>query len=332
MQKKVLFVSGLADDHQVKVIAAQLNGLLSYQYSGTCDIYNYLHPPQWQKKMIMLDTRDVPLTLPDNTDLIVNQIAEVDTHHKTLQRLQNRLKTSPQIPVFNPPQQVAQTRRDRVYQALRGLDGVVVPQTVRIQPRHPHDLLHAVAEAGMHFPVILKAAGLHGGKQTVRLNSAADLDELHALALDGRDYYLIQYLDSAHDGVYAKYRLVMLKGELFANHFRFSDHWLVHYYTSQPFIRRFPAYFQKELELFAHFETGLKAELAARAQAIYQRIPIDFVGIDGCLLPDGRWLIFEMNANMLLLNTENFPYLEAPIGQLKEALFERMQSMMLSPV
>lgn len=312
----------------MQVVSAQLNGVLNYKYNGTCDMYNYMIPPEWQKKLIVLDARDIPVSLSADTHYVINQIAEADTHQKALDRLQGILDQHPQIPVFNPPHVVQQTRRDRVYAALHDLDGVRIPHTFKINPHHPREIVAAMAEQGLNYPVIIKASGLHGGKQTVLLKSAADLDELHALALDGRDYYLIEYIDTAQDGVYAKYRLVMVNGELYPRHFRFSDNWLVHYFSGQAYMDRFPAYHQRELDLFAQFENDLKPQLAARARAIHARIPMDLVGIDCCLLPDGQWLIFEFNANMLLLTSlaQDPTYLKVPIETIKAAVLNTVHS------
>ncbi len=67
----------------------------------------------------------------------------------------------------------------------------------------------------MHYPVILKAAGLHNGQQMTRIDGPEHLvGLLHAFALDGRPYYLIQYKDTAQQGIYTKHRLVMVRGAI----------------------------------------------------------------------------------------------------------------------
>lgn len=300
MKQNILFVSALADNGQIEVISAELNGQLSYRYNGTCDFYNYLKSARWRKKLIVLDGRDIPITLTPETHLIVNQIAEPDTHNKALQRLQSLLEQYPDIPVFNPPHLIQQTRRDRLCELLAGIEGLKVPRTRRIFPKHPQDIFNTIKKEGFQYPVIIKAAGLHGGQQTLLLKSA-DEAALYAVALDGRPYYLIQFVDTLNQNVYSKFRLVMVDGKFYPHHLRFSEDWLVHFYSAQKYMDKNPEYHDREKAFFHDFEQHLAPRIARSLKEIHRRIPLDFFGLDVCFLPDGQLLLFECNANMLIL-------------------------------
>lgn len=321
MKKNILFISALPDHHRVNVVSANLNGVLKYKYPGTCDFYHYMSPPDWNKKQILLDHRDKPIQLSPQTHYLFNQVAEPDTHTRGLEQVQNLLERYPQLPVFNAPSQIVNTRRDRVYQRLKQIEGLVVPQTVCMQPRSPQDVQACMAEANMQYPVIVKAAGSHNGQHMVRLENERDLFKLDAFAFDGRPYYLIQYYETGQNGIYKKHRLVMVRGQFYPRHLCVWDHWAIEFRKSYDFMAQNPAYFDEEAEFIQQFATRWAPTLAPLGAQIYEHLPIDFVGLDCCFLPDGRLLLFEMNANMLMLtsNSGKPAHIEA-IVQIKSAI------------
>jgi glutathione synthase/RimK-type ligase-like ATP-grasp enzyme len=325
--KNVLFVSGLPDNSQVEVVSAHLNGQIRYKYTGACDFYNYMSPPDWNKKHIMLDHQSIPVTLSNGTHYIFNQISEADTHQNALARLQEICAAHPQIPVFNAPEHIALTRRDILYHRLKDVKHLIVPQTLRFHPQSPRDIHNAIQKESMHYPVILKEAGAHNAQQVIRIDNPDKLNTLHAFALDGRPYYLIQYIDTAQQGIYTKHRLVMVRGQFYPRHMCATNHWLVNYKRSNAFMTEHPAYYEQEQHFVQDFNAAFSLRLNPIAQEIYQQIPVDFVGLDCCLLPDGQLMIFEMNANMTIL-TNNPPKANrlAAIEKIKAAVYKAYQS------
>lgn len=103
MKKNILFVSSLPDNHQVQVATSALNGALKYKYPGTCDLYHYMCPPDWNTQHILLDKHPVPIQLSPDTHYLINQVAEPDTHTSGLERVQQLSKAHPHLPVFNSP-------------------------------------------------------------------------------------------------------------------------------------------------------------------------------------------------------------------------------------
>ncbi len=323
MKKNILFVSSLPDNHQVQVTTAALNGALKYKYPGTCDLYHYMGPPDWNTQHILLDKHPVPIQLSPDTHYLINQVAEPDTHTFGLARVQQLMKEYPHLSVFNPPEAVAMTRRDRVYQRLKHIPGLVVPPTVRFMPRSPQDIAERVALEGMQYPVIVKGAGVHNGQQMVRLDSPDHHTPLDALALDGRPYYLIQYYETAQEGLYKKHRLVMVRGQVFPRHLCVLDHWAIAFPEALAFMAKHAGYFAEEADFIAQFDGKWGPLLSPLARQIYSALPMDFVGLDCCLLPDGRVLLFELNANMLLLRSSSTQ--QAPLDaivRIKTALHE----------
>ncbi len=299
-RKNILFVTGLPDDGRVEIVRVNPgNHKPRYKYTGNCDFYGYINPPHWKRRQLFLNHHPLDIELSAKTHALINQVSDADTHAHVLQHLQDVSQKHPNIPIFNRPEHILKTRRDRVYHLLKDIEGVIVPKTLRIQPRSPQDILEAMETHNISFPFIFRACGLHGGKQMVRLESAQDLSALNAFALDGRDYYLIAFIDSSQEGVYHKFRIVSIQGDTVLRHARYGTRWLMHYGNSKVFMDQNPEYQHREACLLEHYETRLKPQLHERFQAVYERIPLDLVGADCALMSNGDLLIFELNSSML---------------------------------
>ncbi len=325
--KNILFVNGLPDHKKVTVDRAHpLSGEITYRYIGGCELYAHIEHAGWRRQRILLDLNPGSIQFKD-THCVINQIAEPDLCSQTLQRLNHILSKHPGLPIFNAPEHVLKTRRDHVYALLKDINGVRVPHTLRFNPLSPQDILEAVHEH-TGYPVIVKACGEHNGRAMVRLNSAEDAYLLHRFALDGSPYYLMECIDIAQQGIYHKHRLVSVQGQSFARHSCFFDHWLVNYDdNSRSFMAQHPAYQQRERQFLRGYATNIEPGLRARFADIYRKIPLDLVGLDCALLPDGTLVIFELNANMQLFSVrpEDREHLEAPVNRIREAIVSCIQ-------
>lgn len=333
-KKNVLFVSGIPDDDRIQVHRTHPRGtIVTYENTGTCDFFSVLTPPDWNKLPAVLDSRQFPLHFDPATHCIINEIAEPDSHGKTLDYLQQLLERVPHIPVINAPHLIKMTRRDRVYEALQGIPGLLVPHTVRFYPRHLKDILACMDTHQMTYPLILKTAGKHGGKDTLRFDTLEQLiDGLYALPLDGRPYYLIAYHDTSHQGVFAKYRVMLIDGHPYPCHLRFSEHWMVHYYSAERLMQQHPAYYTQEAEFVDHFFSKMPSTFLQVVNAIHQRIPIDYTGMDFGINAKGQIVLFELNANMLVLRVDpdDLPHFFKSVDDMKAAVHQmvnrRLQS------
>lgn len=193
--------------------------------------------------------------------------------------------------VLNPPDAVARTRRDRLPGALAGIAGLVVPPAHRAE-LPPASLAGLCAEAG--YPCLLRPAGRHGGQGLRRLDSpAAALPETAPGA-----WYATPYVETrAADGFWRKYRLIFVDGVAYPYHLAISPHWMVHYATAD-----MPGHAWKLAEEMRFLEDwrGAAGAAAAALAALPAATGLDYFGVDFTLLPDGRALIFEANATMLV--------------------------------
>ncbi len=202
-------------------------------------------------------------------------------------------------PVLNPPDAVARTRRDLLPHLLAGIPDVVVPPVVRLtrEQLHAPGLAARLFEHGLTCPVLLRPIVGHGGQGMTLVQTADQLEQLPPDPADA--YYAIAFRHfQSIDGYWRKYRTIFIDRQPFAYHLAISAHWLVHYATADMLAAPWK---REEERCFLDRPT---ASLGARAmtalEAIGQRLDLDFAGIDYSLLPDGRVLVFEANATMLV--------------------------------
>lgn len=299
----VLFINGVPDDRVVEVAQVKNNGGIIYKSTGTCDLYSYLKTPTFEKHLKVLDLgQQSQITIPQDVSVIVNQISEPDTHKKTLLKMRSLQKVFlGTIAFINQPHRVMQTGREVIFEKLQALPGINIPKTIRMQPRSPRDVLDLMQTEKMVFPVIIREAGAHGGKTTLLLQDTEAVENLFSIAMDGRDFYLTQFVDYRRDGLYHKYRIIVIDGEAHLRHLRTTDHWMIHRKTCQTYMESHPEVIVEESTLLDRFEVDLKPQIQPLITEIYQRIQLEYFGIDCDIQPDGRLLLFEVNANMLTL-------------------------------
>ncbi|DAB40171.1 MAG TPA: hypothetical protein CFH81_08180 [Sulfurovum sp. UBA12169] len=301
-KKTILFIDGIPDDRKVRVRKIEQDGTLRWRGSGSANLVSFLQSDLFGRSNIVFDTnRDQELP-KQMIHAVFNQISDPDTHKITLQKADEFYKHIPKhIPFFNIPSQVMKTTRDNIYRLLQGIDKLHVPKTVKIQPKSPADIYEVIKKEGFSFPVIFRQAGDHGGISTIRVND--ETEQFYAFALDGRDYYLTQFVEYANEeGIYAKYRLVVVDGEVYIRHVIFSDSWIIHS-ESRTFMERNKHYQQAEKDTFKTFDKQIKPKIQPMIKEVYDRVKLDYFGIDCAIDEAFDVILFEANANMnILLN------------------------------
>lgn len=253
--------------------------------------------------------------------LIFNQIADADTHRGALERciqFCDQVNTT----VINHPRHILLTSRDQVASALQNIPGVIMPRTLRIQPRSPEEILAFAVDEEIAFPYIVRVAGDHRGKSMVRLDHSIDLPKLHVLPFDGRDFYLTEYIDYRDgDGFYHKQRIVVINGEPLLRHSLYTDEWKVHA-SARAFMMERESW-DDDIARFDRVSGEILPALRPAIDEITKRLNLEYYGIDCNLREDGQMLIFEANANMNNLHGAN-----PTIHYRVEAIERKMQEML----
>ncbi len=228
----------------------------------------------------------------------VNFMADADMYQGALRQASAFVKQLA-VPCLNHPDAIAATGRDAVARSLAGIDGVHMPVTVKVRVERLAQLQQAMADAGIHYPLLVRMAGDHNGVSTVLVKDASDWEALNPLPWGGRDVYLTQFVDFADaDGRYRKMRLVVVGDKVFGRHCFISGQWLVHWKA------RLPDSDDEEAAFIRNFDHDTLPGVAAPVAGIARRLGLDFFGIDASLRPDGRLLVFEANATMNILSVQ----------------------------
>jgi Flp pilus assembly protein TadD len=223
--------------------------------------------------------------------------------------------------VLNPPATVALTRRNDLPRLLAGIPGVVVPAVTLHEGGNP---------LGFAGPILVRPIGSHGGEGLRRYDEAEGLAGLPPGAR-----YVTQFVDYlSADGWYRKYRVIFVDGRPYPYHLAISRHWLVHYWTSgmeQDAHRR-----DEERRFLANPGEAIGTVAIAALGAIGARLGLDYAGIDFGLLPDGRLLVFEANATMLVHAERDpcFAYRNPAVQAIRsafEAMLDRHGPVNVSP-
>jgi tetratricopeptide (TPR) repeat protein len=261
--------------------------------------------------------RDLP-----SYDLVFNAIGDPDLAHPTLAPMRRFLQRC-ESPVLNPPDAVMRTRRDAMPALLGGIEGVFTPAIARILAADIDrlGLAGAVEQAGLGLPVLVRPLGSHGGKG---LGLAASKSELDALKMSDDGYATAFHDYRSPDGYFRKYRIVFIDRRPYPYHLAISRDWLVHHETArmgQDAARR-----AEEQRFIDDPHAVLGAAVMTAISEIGRRLDLDYAGIDFGILPDGRVLVFEANATMLVHPEAHdgvFAYKNRAVAAITEA-FEAM--------
>ena len=256
--------------------------------------YRFIMPPHLYSRHVwyMEHARDDQV-LPDY-DLVFNTIGDPDLSGPS-QAAVERFLARNHRPLINRPEPVAQTYRHLIPARLDDIEGVMAPRTVRLAAGDDRPLADRIAAEGFAFPVLVRPIGSHGGVGLYRADRPADIES----PPEGQDLYITQYVDYAQaDGQYRKGRMIFVDRKPLPYHWAISQRWMVHYVSSDMTEGDWR---RTEEQRFLDDPAAFLGEAAfAAIGEIGRRLDLDYCGLDFSVLPDGRVLVFEANATMLV--------------------------------
>lgn len=250
------------------------------------------------------DYLDASTPLPPH-DLVFNTIGDADLVPDAVAAAQ-RLTERTTAPIINKPERVALTGRAEVARRLAGVPGLRAPLVATI-PRMEleSDGAAALDRRGLGFPVLLRALGFHTGRHFLRVDRPEDMISAVA-ALPGRNLAAIEYLDArGRDGRWRKFRAMMVDGRIFPLHLAVSDQWKVHYFTAG--MADHPEACAEEEAFLTDMKAILGGNAMAALETVRDTLGLDYAGIDFGLDAEGRLLLFEANATMVVNPPEPDP-------------------------
>lgn len=224
--------------------------------------------------------------------LVFNAIGDADLCGEALANAAALARRLP-VPVLNHPDAVAVTGRAENATRMAGLADVVAP-SVRSTSRA--ELL--AENADLRFPLLVRAPGYHTGQHFVRVARRADLTAEIA-GLPGDRLLAIDPMDArGPDGLSRKFRVMFIDGELYPLHLAISHEWKVHYFSGA--MAEDAAHRAEEASFLADMAGTLGPRAMSALAALRDVLGLDYAGVDFALAPDGRLLLFEANAGMVI--------------------------------
>lgn len=255
---------------------------------------------------------DFPEQVPDH-DVMLVAVAESDANQPLLERLTEYTSNWPR-PVINRPEYLRATSRDGLSAALRGLAGVEMPVAVRAGL----STLNAIAAGTQSiesllpdggFPIIVRPLGSHAGTNLQKIDTPAGLGQ-YLQEVEGPQFYVSRFVDyRGADGIFRKYRIVLIDGKPHICHYAISQNWMIHYLNAG--MTESAEKRAEEAAEMAAFDQGFALRHQTALQAINQRMGLPYLGIDCAEMPNGDLLIFEADNAMIVhaMDPEDmFPY------------------------
>lgn len=263
-------------------------------------------------------------------DLVLNCISDPDWEAESLAVLKRFLDRHPGVPVINHPDRVMPTTRDGNHQRLKDVPGLYVPPTRRLS-RDGLDaaaVIRAIGDGGFSYPVLVRQVGTHTGQTFRKIDAPDGLTDLFAQP-PPRDIYLTQYEESLfRERYFRKMRVFFIDGRIHPVVCHIDTAWNVHG-GNRTEVMAANDWMMEEERAFLADCRGYLGDAAFRTlEGLYDRIGLDFFGIDFTLMADGRILVYELNPTMRhsFDHAEHFPYLTPHLQRITDSFNEMLRS------
>ena len=289
--------------------------LLVSARGGMIPIARHFDPGVYRVTSLFVEYHDRDAALPSH-HILFNAIGDADLCPDALERAGKLIAGAS---VINPPERVLATTRLNTAKRLAAIANVVAPRAVSVR----REALAGgdIAAFGFAYPVLLRAPGFNTGRFFQRLANALDLGQALE-AMPGDDLLLIESLKSqSPDGLFRKYRVMIIDGRLYPAHMAVSPDWKVHYFTSA--MADNAAYRREEAAFLSDMPGVLGKRAMAALAAIAATLKLDYAGVDFGLDGRGRLLLYEANAGMVLQKPgadPRFAYRHAAVDAMVGAL------------
>lgn len=314
-----------SDQAALKVLALKAPGDLMANTPFEC----LLEKADLQIEVIYVDQRALDdKSLPEHDVILVAACAS-DDNAAVLAQIA-RLVSHTECRVLNRPEGVAKTTRDAAYALLGHVPGICMAHTVRMS----RERVLAAASGSVElsdavdgqYPFIVRPVGSHAGQGLVKVTDRHELARY--LGTTGvAEYYVAPFIDySSADGLFRKYRIVMIDGCPFVCHMGISTEWMVHF--PYPEMLANPERRDEEARFMASFDIDFAARHRDALSAISTRTGLDYVGFDCAETHDGRLLIFEIATGMVVHDMDDpnsFPHKAPQMRRVFDAFHDMLR-------
>jgi glutamate/tyrosine decarboxylase-like PLP-dependent enzyme/glutathione synthase/RimK-type ligase-like ATP-grasp enzyme len=262
--------------------------------------------------LYLLPGESMPARLPEH-DVVFIAISETSQTHDLLAQLAQEVHRWPK-PVLVQPEGILRTSRESAYETLKDAPGVYVPPTAQASRQALEELcsgrgsLSDVLPGGT-FPLIIRPLDSHAGHGLEKVDDVKALSRYLA-ASDETHFFIATFVDySGPDGLFRKYRVVLIDGVPFAGHMGVSSHWMIHYLNAG---MADSAEKRAEEEVFMRdFDTSFAQRHRVSLRNVYERFGLDYLVMDCAETPDGALFVFEADVGAVVHSMDPpdmFPY------------------------
>jgi hypothetical protein len=265
----------------------------------------------------------LPVPLPDH-DIAIVIASDSEECREALRAIDQAAAGWPR-PMLNPPRRVVNLDRDKLHHLLRGIKGLDMPATesvtrAQLSDASRSDLPLADVAAEFRFPLIVRPRGSHAGVGLAKIDGPDAIDRYLAERAEP-EFFVSRFVDYANDdGLFRKYRVVVIDGRPYACHMAIADRWDIWYLNAN---MAFSA--SKRLEeasFMRDFDTSFAVRHQAALAAMADRVGLDYFTIDCAENKRGELLIFEADNTAVVHNMDSpelFPYKPPQMRKIFEA-------------
>lgn len=270
----------------------------------------------------------MPSPMPEH-DVAIVVAPDGDTASASMKMIASLVSSWPR-PVLNLPGNIGLLDRDRLYQILHGIAGLEIPQTARVGREQLGSLADGTSSptqflADGQFPLIARPIGSHAGFGLARIADAAALREY----LDERsetEFFISPFVDySSPDGLFRKYRVVLVDGKPHACHMAIADEWKVWYLNADMALS--VPHRMEEAMFMEMFEQEFASRHAAALTQMAARLGLEYVAIDCAETQDGALLVFEAD-NTAIVHDMDPPSVYPYKSRQMQKIFQAVQAML----
>jgi len=255
---------------------------------------------------------ELPAPLPDHDVAIV--VASDSEECRDALGIIDRVAPRWPRPMLNPPRLVCNLDRDKLHRLLRGIQGLDIPATLGVTHAQlsevaQSNLLFADIAAELQFPIIIRPRGSHAGVGLAKVDDRAAIDRYLAERAE-QEFFVSRFVDYANDdGLFRKYRIVVVDGRPYACHMAIADRWDIWYLNADMAYSEDKR--REEADFMRTFDSGFAIRHQSALAAIIDRIGLDYFTIDCAENKRGELLIFEADNTAVVHNMDSpevFPY------------------------
>jgi len=244
-------------------------------------------------------------------DVLFVAVGQSDRNRSLLEALVEGLRHWPR-PVINRPEQILRTGRDSAFTLLADIPGLVIPETARLHRSQLEPLV-----ATFNAPLIVRPLDSHAGRDLAKVGDPAG-SRAYLETVPDEWFYVSPYIDYAGpDGLFRKYRIVLLDTRSYAGHLAVSAHWMVHYLNAG--MRSSASKRAEEARFMQDYDTDFARRHERALSEISRRTRLDYLILDCAELPDGTLLLFEIDTSAVIHDLDqgtDFAYKQAPMQRL----------------